>query len=340
MNWLVVPVIGGFVIAFFMDMDDVLAGKWENYLESGCISSAYWSVLANGNDWIVHLLNKRWTWLDAPLKRTLIGTAAMFVYTIIASLIIIYIFVTFRYGLDFWKLLMAGQLNRSLMIPLFITVIFALWGHGQAFLLEWRQAAIDVERLKTENLKSKFEALKSQVNPHFLFNSLNALTNLVYADQDRAAEFIQKLSEVYRYVLDHQNDEVVTLKEEMDFLKSYVYLNKIRFGKNLTVTYENLDTWKEDWMVPPVALQMLMENALKHNEISTDFPLHVRVRMEENKLVITNNINPIDHPKPDSNGLGLSNIKERFAMMTDEPVVVEKTATQFSVQVPLLIVQL
>jgi LytS/YehU family sensor histidine kinase len=263
----------------------------------------------------------------------------MFVYTIIASLIIIYIFVTFWYGYDFWKLLQAGRLNQSLMIPLFITVIFALWGHGQAFLIEWRQAAIDVERLKTENLKSKFESLKSQVNPHFLFNSLNALTNLVYADQDRAAEFIQKLSEVYRYVLDHQNDEVVSLKEEMDFLKSYVYLNQIRFGKNLSVTYENLDGWNEEWMVPPVALQMLMENALKHNEISTDFPLHVRVCLADNRLLISNNINPITHPKRDSSGLGLSNIKERFAMMTDEQVVVEKSADQFSVQIPLLTVQ-
>lgn len=338
-NWLVVPIVGGFTIALFMDTNELEAGNWSLFIESAMLSSAYWAVLGNGNDWMVHLLNKRWTWLEAPLKRALVGVAAMFVFTLMASLIIVYLFVTFRLGLDFWKLLVNGDLNRSLTIPLFITIIFALWGHGHAFLIEWRQAAIDVERLKTENLKSKFESLKSQVNPHFLFNSLNALSSLVYTDQDRAADFIQKLADVYRYVLDHQNDELVSLRDEIEFLKSYVYLNQIRFGNNLRVTYQNVDESEKNWMIPPVALQMLMENALKHNEVSTEFPLDVQVIKKSDNIWIINNLNPIYHPKSDAGGLGLTNVKERFAMMTDEKVLVEKTNTHFRVQVPLLTVQ-
>ena len=202
--------------------------------------------------------------------------------------------------------------------------------------MEWRQAAIDVERLKSENLKSKFESLKSQVNPHFLFNSLNALSSLVYSDQDKATDFIQKLSEVYRYVLDHQNDEVVSLSEELDFVKSYIYLNQIRFGKNLTVDYRNFDNISTACMIPPVAVQMLVENCLKHNEVSKECPLNIELKLERDSLTVTNNLNPLTVPKQDAGGLGLSNIKARFGMMSDKEVRIEKTDSTFAVVLPLL----
>ncbi len=259
----------------------------------------------------------------------------MFLFTVVASLIVLFLYIELYHGASFVKSIKATGFFRAIAIPLIITTIIALWGHGREFLLSWRESAVDVERLKTENLKSKFESLRSQVNPHFLFNSLNALSSLVYADQGKAVNFIQKLSEVYRYVLDHQNDEVVDLQTEVTFLESYVFLNTIRFGNNFKVNYVDLDDLRT-YSIPPVALQMLVENCIKHNEISKEFPLIIEVRKENETIVVENNLNPIDIPKRDSNGLGLSNIISRYELLSDRKVGVEKSDTKFSVRLPLL----
>lgn len=337
-NWLWIPLFGGFSMAFLLDMSDIMSGdeSLSEYLTSGLISFTFWTVLANGNSWTIDQIDKYYTWLEAPVKRALLGVVVMVAFTALSSALIIYLFITFIYQLDFWSLLRAGELNGSFTVPFIMTGILAMLGHTQAFLREWRQAAVDVERLKTENLKSKFETLKTQVNPHFLFNSLNALTNLVYADQDKAADFIQRLAEVYRYVIDHQNDEVVTVRDELAFLKSYLYLHQIRFGKNLETVFDGWEELTDDHVLPPVSLQMLVENAMKHNEISTEHPLVLEVNLRGDKVEVRNNRNPLDKPKTDSLGIGLENIRERFRMLTDTPVKLVQTDTHFSVQIPLL----
>ncbi|MCP4459618.1 MAG: hypothetical protein GY816_16575 [Cytophagales bacterium] len=335
-EWLVVPLVGGFVIGFFFAQNDLASGNYSGFLESAIISSVFWVVLGNGNGAIVHLIDQRWTWLETPIKRTIIGLIGMFVYTLVASTMIIYMYVELYFGASFIAVVEAEGMLSLLKVPLSITVVVALWFHGRSFLMAWRQSAIDVERLKNENLKSKFESLRSQVNPHFLFNSLNALSSLVYDDQGKAVDFIQKLSEVYRYVLDHQNDEVVDLNLEVAFLKSFVYLNKIRFGENFDVDYSNLEESNENWSVPPVALQMLLENCIKHNEVSNEHPLKIEISKKGDLITVENNLNPINVPKQDSNGLGLSNIISRYEMLSDQKVEVTETEDSFRVSIPLL----
>ncbi|MEO9803928.1 MAG: histidine kinase [Reichenbachiella sp.] len=335
-SWFTIPFIGGLVIALMHDSHHLMEGEYVAFFQSASVSVVFWSALANGNSIIIYWIDQRWTWLEHPIQRSVIGIAAMLVYTPIASIIIIYGYVEFVLDVRFEKVLESRSIFSLLTVPMGITVVVSLWQHGKGFFMEWRQAAIDVERLKNENLKSKFESLKSQVNPHFLFNSLNALTSLVYADQGKAVQFIQKLSEVYRYVLDHQNDEVVDLKTEVDFLKSYVYLNKIRFGDNFEVTYTNLDSVNSADSVPPVTLQMLIENCIKHNEISKENRLHITVEREGQVIIVENNINPIKVAKQDSNGLGLSNIISRYEMLSDKKVEVSPTETSFKVVVPIL----
>jgi len=334
-EWLGIPILGGFVIAVFYAFNDLSSGDYVGYLENAFIGSVFWVVLGNGNGVMIHYIDQRWTWLEAPVKRAIIGLLAMLIYTVIASLLVIYLYIEWYFGVDFMKVVERQGIMSQLWTPLLITTIVSLWFHGRSFLLGWRQAAIDVERLKNENLESRFESLRSQVNPHFLFNSLNALSSLVYADQAKAVDFIQKLSQVYRYVLDHQNDEVVDLASEVEFLKSFVYLNKIRFGDNFEVSYTNLED-TNGWTVPPVALQMLVENCVKHNEVSNENSLKIEISKSENSIIVENNLNPINVPKRDSNGLGLSNIVSRYEMLSDTKVEVDKTDEHFRVVIPLL----
>lgn len=334
-QWIVIPGIGGLTISFVeYFLRDNMHGQ--TFLQSAFISSTFWSLLANGNGILVDWIDTRWTWLESPVRRVIVGVSGLLAYTVVASLLILYAYIEWVLGYSFVKVMESQGVMTMLSIPLGITVFIALFQHGQGFLLEWRQAAIDVERLKNENLKSKFETLKTQVNPHFLFNSLNALTSLVYADQGKAVEFIQKLSQVYRYVLDHQNDEVVTLETEVAFLKSFVYLNTIRFGNNFEVEYINLDTFEPDKNIPPVTLQMLIENCIKHNEISKNKQLKITVERKGDQISVKNNINPIHTAKQDSSGLGLSNIISRYEMLSDQKVEVITGQDTFSVVVPIL----
>lgn len=239
-DWVVVPLVGSIVLGMFLESKALASGNYSGYLESVISSFFFWTFLSNSNGYVVDKIDERWQWLETPVTRFIIGLIAMFVVTISVSTIILYIHLELYYGYtlkDVWE-----QMGFSMyLVPISITLILSLWLHGRDFLLEWKEAATKVERLKNEGLKSKFESLKNQVNPHFLFNSLNALSSLVYDDQKKAVDFIQKLSDVYRYVLDHQNDEVVPLQKEVDFLKSFVFLNKIRFGDNLKVSLENVD---------------------------------------------------------------------------------------------------
>ncbi len=333
------PFLGAVGLALFFDWRDIQAEGWTAALDTLAISFIFWSVLANGNNWVIHQLEKRWSWLDQPVKRGIMTFVAMSVFTVVLSLIVIAVYVQVFFGYTFWEIVEMGQLPYLLVTPLIITGVVALFAHGREFLIAWRQAAINVERLKTENMKSRFDSLRNQVNPHFLFNSLNALSSLVYSDQNKAESFIHKLSDVYRYLLDHQSEETISLRAEIEFLKSFVFLNKIRFGDNLEVNFHNLDNLDEDWEVPPVVTQMLMENCLKHNEASKSRKLNVEVAIEGDMLTITNNINPLTTAKKHSNGVGLNNISARYKLLTDREIRVTQDAARFKVAVPLLKVE-
>jgi hypothetical protein len=335
-QWLIIPLSGGILIGLVTNTGSLQSGNFRFFLQTTIISFVYWSTLANGNAWMIDQIDKKYTWLDAPIKRTLIGIVAMLVYSVSVSLIILYIYITYYFKADFWGVVEANGWFNLLSMPLIITVILSLWGHGRAFLLEWRQSAIDVERLKNENLKSKFESMKSQINPHFLFNSLNALSSLVYENQADAVVFIRKLSEVYRYVLDHQHDEVVDIQEEMSFLKAYVFLNKIRFGDKLEVHFHPEDTDAFTGALPPLALQMVVENAIKHNEISKEHPLRIDIRKNGEGLEVINNLNPVAHKKSDAHGLGLKNIRARYQYLSDQAVEARHGTEEFFVYLPIL----
>ena len=217
-----------------------------------------------------------------------------------------------------------------------ITFLISAFMHGKEFLENWRKAALNAETLKKESAVARYESLKSQVNPHFLFNSLNALTNLVYEDQDKAAKFIKQLSEVYRYVLDSREKESVSIQEELRFVKSYLFLQEIRFGDNLKV---RLDLDNAFGNVAPLALQLLLENAIKHNIVSQENPLFVEMKISNGFIWVENKVQRKSVLGENSPGMGLNNIRSRYAFLSNKKVVVNKSEEEFSVGLPIIEVE-
>ncbi|MEQ9443695.1 MAG: histidine kinase [Cyclobacteriaceae bacterium] len=309
---------------------------WRDLVDDILYSFTLCLVLGGGNDFLNAWIGRRVSWIHHPTKRFLLNTIALLTYSFLASLLIAFIFIQLFFANNPSEVPWHVYVETA-YLPLGIAVVLTFFITSRGFLLSWRQAAIEAEKLKTERVSSQYETLKNQVNPHFLFNSLNALTSLVYEDQDQAAKFIKKLADVYRYVLDNQQKEVVPLSEEIRFVEAYVFLQKIRFEDNLQVSIQiPADT---PAMVLPLSLQMLVENAIKHNIISDDEPLHIQLYLEEDEfMVVKNNLQPKTSHEY-SSGLGLKNIRSRYEYLSKKEISVLSSENEFIVKLPLLNLQ-
>lgn len=289
-------------------------------------------VLWWGNSLLVEYLNYKLSWFDQANLRVILGIFGSLIYTILAFILLQLILMPTFHDYPIQSVL-ANFTIRNLYMPVIITALITLIIHLVAFFNEWRKAELEKEALKREHLASQFETLKSQVNPHFLFNSLNALSTLVYKDQDLAAQFIQQLSKVYRHVLDTQNKEVISIATELKALEAYIFLVKIRFGDNLNI---NLDLPESNnYKIAPLALQMLVENAIKHNIVSKSKPLTIDIFIKNEMITVKNNLQ-IKNSVAESSGIGLANIQARYNYIAKKEVVIQQTATEFSVHIPLL----
>lgn len=290
-------------------------------------SGSMWVLLWQGNGHLSDYISSKISWLENPSKRFIWGIVGVILYSPAA------VYFLYLVGVYIFNVRMSG-IGSIAIIAIGITFVMSFFLNAAQFLKNWKQTALDAEKLKKEQMASKYESLKNQVNPHFLFNSLNALTNLVYEDQDQAANFIRQLSKVYRYVLDTRAQEVVELKTEMEFVDSYLYLQKIRFDEKLKVEIDLKGF--ETSMVPPMSIQMLMENAIKHNTIAKDEPLTIQIKGEENKLVVSNNLQKKNIPVGEISGTGLNNLVSRYEFLSQEKVDVIETDREFTVKLPLL----
>ena len=296
------------------------------FLMTAFFSSVMWSMMWIGNSELTHYISTRISWVDFPVRRLTVGIISTVVFTVLVAIGLLKSW-EFAWSIKF------SSYNEFIIISLVITFLISFFMHGREFLLQWRQSAVSAERYQKESMAATYESLKSQVNPHFLFNSLNALTNLVYEDQDKAAKFIKQLSEVYRYVLDTRNREVVPLEEELKFLESYAYLQQIRFGNKLSIEL-SLDGLNS--LVAPLALQMLIENAVKHNEVSEENPLHIRLYHQDDCIVVENNLKRKNLMGEPPSGLGLENISKRYEFLSNRKVEVNSHNNKFVVRLPVI----
>ncbi|QSE98786.1 sensor histidine kinase [Fulvivirga lutea] len=301
--------------------------KWPEFIYSFLISF----TLSYGISFITDKTDQRISWIQNPLKRLLVEVTAVSLFAFIVSLLFSTLILVSFYDHNFetlpWQTLM-WRTRYAILISLFITLIFT----SRAFLFEWRSAAIASEKMRADKFEGQYQSLKNQLNPHFLFNSFNTLSNLVHEDQDKATEFIQKLSKIYRYVLEVQKEELVSLGQELSFLESYIGLQKLRFGDSLLVS---MDVKHKNLLIPPLTLQLLLENAIKHNIISKDQPLEIKIFDKEDSITISNNLQPKDVGE-NSTGIGLENIRSQLNYFTSSKLNVIKSDDAFVVEVPLL----
>jgi two-component system, LytTR family, sensor kinase len=223
-----------------------------------------------------------------------------------------------------------GMTLSSLTVAFLVLAIY----ESIFYFSQFQASLLEQERLKKEQIASQLEGLRNQVNPHFLFNSMNTLAQLIPEDSERAVKFVEKLSKVYRYVLEIKDKELVSVEEELAFLQAYLFLLKERFEDNLQVDVQIPEAyWQKK--VLPLSLQLLIENAIKHNITSTEQPLTIRIAIKDDKLCVENKLqrkNQVIH----STQTGLENIKSRYSFFTKVRVLIEETTEQFSVALPLI----
>lgn len=279
---------------------------------------------------IVTALDRRLPWLRYPQKRLLY----QFLVTLGFSCLIIILSVLLINLLAGQRLTSGIFFEQSyFMAKIAFLFIFVgtLISNTVIFFKNWKESAVQHEILKREQLALQYETLKSQVNPHFLFNNLNSLTSLINSNPAKATDFVKKLSEVYRYVLDQKNHEFVSLADELKFVESYVYLHKIRFGENLQVQVE---IKPQQHKVIPLSVQLLVENAIKHNEISDQKPLSIRIYEKDEYLVVENKLQK--KSGSEGTGTGLQNISARYGFFSDRKVIIGFNTENYRVSIPLL----
>lgn len=295
------------------------------------------SSLSYGGYLIDKLFESRFEWVEKPITR-LIGTLITYsIYSFIASFVVITGYVWARNPhLTFEELNLfhfAEEALRPVLIAVVINGIFTT----RSWLIEWRKSVLEAEQLKRTVLASQNQSLKDQLNPHFLFNSLNTLNSLVFESPERSSKFIQQLSKIYRYVLEVQSEELVPLEKELDFAKNYLGLQQIRFEEKLKFEISIQDT--ATYYLPPLSLQLLLENAVKHTTASAKQPLYVEIKQDKDFLCVKNNWRP---KKGDANntGIGLDNIKKRYQLLGKNQLEVEQNEDFFRVKLTLIKMEL
>lgn len=188
--------------------------------------------------------------------------------------------------------------------------------------------------LEKENVLAQFKILRNQINPHFLFNSMNILGSLIHLDPDKAVEFTRMFSKLYRKVLELKDEAVISVAEELEFVNAYLHLQKIRFDESLKVIMDIPD-YALNKTLPPFALQMIIENAIKHNIVSVDKPLNIKISCEKELMTITNNLQVRSLVK-DSTGTGLSNLNSRYQLLGGDLPSFQSTQSEYIAQLPLI----
>jgi sensor histidine kinase YesM len=271
----------------------------------------------------------------AALRRTIHPLISLFALSLVNVVIVSFISLEGLYLVldkplipepDHFKLLLAFGFRVNLFLNCVNAIVY--------YMNRYRESQVEAEKLRKISVEARFDALRNQINPHFLFNCFTALSTLVYKDADTSAQFISQLSNVYRYLLYNQEKRVVPLVDELKFLESYFYLLRIRFGDNIIIRNDVLADAAELY-VPPAVLQLLIENAIKHNVISKRNPLTISLDREGDYIVVRNNLQKKTTAE-ESTKVGLKNILERYRLLSDEPVEIINTGESFIVKVPLL----
>lgn len=284
-----------------------------------------------GNLRLDHWLNQKVPWVNQVFKRILIQFFSSLFFTGVTMYSLIRMF-NIMTGCSANKT--PSMLWSSLLMGLGVSLFLLVLEISSQFFRAWKSSLIEIERYKAERSEAALHSLREQINPHFLFNNLSVLTALVYDNADKAADFIGHLSRVYRHVLEQRQEELITLEDEMQFVSSYTTLLAIRFEDCLHFDF-SIPEHSLRLLLPPMCLQILVENAIQHNEASIHHPLTVSIHVSDDSVCVSHPIQP-RHVVEKGTGTGLKNIRSRYQYFTNREVTISRENHIFMVCLPLL----
>lgn len=288
-------------------------------------------LIWEGNRFLHSSVRSYFDWIDKPLQKIGVLVLSITFYTVPVSVLLL---------VGWYKIFTKEPVDWDTIteasLVIMISVIFITHVYETVYLVkESESEMIRSEQLERAKAEAELEALKNQIDPHFIFNSLNTLSHLIEERPARARLFNDNLADVYRYILLNKARDLVLLREEVNFLQSYFLLLKIRFENaiqfSLSVSEEQLD----QYLIPPISLQLLAENAIKHNEFSVSSPLTFTITLQDEELIVFNPVNKKELRKPSSR-IGLQNLKERYKLTTNREIAVLDGETAFIVRLPAL----
>ena len=303
---------------------------WDNYFFTFIITSALWISERQ----ILIFCRKKYPSFKDVRRRLFIQSVTMLAGTLVGNNLLHFIlyqtlFTSVNTGISKTDELISGN-----AAAIFCTITIIAVYESIYFMNELKKSVEETENLKRESLKAQLDALRTQVNPHFLFNNLNTLSSIIPENPQQAVSFVQQLSKVYRHILEVKDEQSILLKDELDVMKAYVFLLQTRFGTNLDISI-NVPDEKLKKKIVPLSLQILMENAIKHNIVSAEKPLHINVFTENGNLVVSNNLQ-MKNQVNESTGIGLDNIRNRYRLLGERQMKVTENGTDFMVSIPLI----
>lgn len=332
-NWLIAIIVSILIgLTTTILMGGSLKMPFMNYVwNAGYSISLGLPLFANG--YLFGWFEKRFiNWIKSPVKSIFAALSMHFVYSSIVIWTVNwfwFIYIMNRDWESFWTYNSGTIISEYIIFIIVASIIYAI-----SFFKAWRAEVEESEKVKREALALKYKVLQDQINPHFLFNSLNVLGSLMDIDVSKAKEFNRELSKFYRDVLHFKDMDIVTLKEEIDFVKKYIYLQQIRFGEALQV--DIIANPKVDGKVIPLSLQALVENAIKHNEISKAKPLKIVIAISDDyELIVENNLQAKELLEETSK-TGLRNLAGRYQYLTGKEMIVTNNEKYFRVSLPLI----
>ncbi|MBD2768145.1 histidine kinase [Hymenobacter sp. BT664] len=317
---------GTWAVAVAIWLADGRGPWWLSLLLSLVCTTICWE----GNRGILFALRRRFPDFESTTRRLSWQVGACLLYTATAAVLFAGLHYVFEPA--FLPPVLEGYWHCLLLALIPTAIVMAIY-ESTYFFGEWKRYYLRAAWLETERAESQLAALKQQVDPHFLFNTLNTLAALV-GDNPPAQAYLDELANVYRYVLTRRDQTTVTIAEEMAFVESYVYLNRIRYEHAVEVD-NHLPAEVLQRRVPPLAIQMLVENALKHNAASPQRPLRIELRAEEGYVSVTNNVQP-KTKLARGEGVGLRNLQQQFQLLAGREMLIQSGPAQFAVKLPLL----
>ncbi|MHC1704168.1 MAG: sensor histidine kinase [Tenuifilaceae bacterium] len=325
---IILVLISTFITFFFAG--DRLFSNFNVYINSIFYGFIVGWTIWKGNQGLSWFLDRLVPWEVKPVFALAVHLSSSIIFTLIDIFIVNYLVYRYVFNVnlfdDFTRFF--GFASIQFGIALLITTIF----YVKHYFDSWRILVVRAEKFKSEALALQYETLKSYVNPHFLFNSLSVLSSLVEKDTAKSQEFIKQLSDIYRYVLEQKDKELVKLETELSFVESFINLHRIRHGESLKITI-NIDD--KSGHVIPLSIQILLENAFKHNIISEEEPLEVIIWRENDYIIVQNKLQT-RKTISQSGGIGLETIQKRYAFFTNRPMEINSENGFYTVKVPVL----